>query len=159
MPNTIAARAENRAIRIPVGSCRNARPDLDRRCVKTHFRIARAVRCCHRSTSAGRTRLGLGPSCRRRSRREQRSRGPRSRMPALECCLCGFAREPSLASQATAPATAQPEGMLSSSSSFGSLVADLAPPVARLNARGDYACPSLIGRLRLESRYSRTREC
>jgi hypothetical protein len=65
--------------------------------VKLHFFVARGHRCRHRPTSTRRTRWGRGPSYRRRSRTELRSRGPRSRMPAFERHFCGCAVEPLLA--------------------------------------------------------------
>ena len=82
-----------------------------RRHVRTHSRIARSRCGYHISTSARRIRLCRGPSCRRRSRVELQSRGPRSCRPALECRFCGFAPEPSLASRVTARAIRPPEGI------------------------------------------------
>jgi hypothetical protein len=46
---------------------------------------ARCRRCCHRPTWARRIRWGRGPSCRRRSRAEPRSRGLQGQMRTIEC--------------------------------------------------------------------------
>jgi len=56
--------------------------------VRTHlcFARARCCYCCHRSTWARRIRWARGPSCRRHSRAELRSRGLRCCMRVLEWC-------------------------------------------------------------------------
>lgn len=117
--------------------------------VKMRFFVARAHRCCHRPTSARRTRWGRGPSCRRRSRTELRSRGPRSRMPAFERHFCGCAAEPLLALRAMIRAIASREGVWSSL--FASLITDLAQPEDRLTSSWRYACQPLVRRLKRES--------
>ena len=74
--------------------------------VGTHFNIGRVRRCCRRSTSARRTRLGRGQSCTRSSRVVLRSHGLRFHMPVLSRCFCVFAHGPSLVSRVTTRAIA-----------------------------------------------------